>query len=115
MIGSSVKILPLIGRADYSIVLNDFVLAVMNFIFSLQAKMTVPLEVIGISNVNRVTGCWFARTGCPAVIGPAGERETSLLLPMSPSCEEKPLLPAMGRIASPGAVETGKVGAGWER
>lgn len=43
----------------------------MNFwIFPLQVKMTVRLEAIGISTVNRVTGCWFGQIGCPPAIGP---------------------------------------------
>lgn len=71
--------------------------------------MMVQSEVIDISTVNRVMGCWFAQTGCPAVIGPLGARETlPLPLPLtSLFCEEKPLLPAGGRTASPGAVEIG--------
>lgn len=77
--------------------------------------MTVQSEVIGTSTVNQVTGCWFAQTGCPTVIEPAGAQESSQLLHMSLSCEEKPLLPAGERTANPGAVETGKPGAGWER
>lgn len=77
--------------------------------------MMVQLEGIGISTVNQVTGSWFVQTGCPAAIGLVSEWENAPLLPMSLSCEEKPWLPAGGRTASPGAVETGKVGAGWER
>lgn len=79
--------------------------------------MTVQSEVIGISSVNRVTGCWFGQTGCPLVIGSIGAQKSwSFPLTLtSPSCEEKAWLPAGGRTASPGAVETGKPGAGWER
>lgn len=77
--------------------------------------MMVQLEVIGISTVNRVTGSWFVQTGCPAEIGLVGGRESAPLLPTSPSCEEKPISAAGGKTANPGAVETRKVGAGWER
>lgn len=73
--------------------------------------MTVQLGVIGISIVNRVTGSWFVQTGCPAAIGLVGGQESAPLLHMSPSCEEKPSLAVGGKTASPGAVETGKVGA----
>lgn len=77
--------------------------------------MMVQSEGIGISTVNMVTGCWFAQTGCPAVIGAVGGPESLPLLPTSPSCEEKASLPGRGRTANPGAVETGKLGAGLER
>lgn len=84
-------------------------------ISALQVRMTVQSEAIGISTVNQVTGCWSAQTGCPVVVGLVLGREIPPLRPTSPSCEGKPLLPAGGRTASPGAVETGKLGAVWER
>lgn len=77
--------------------------------------MTVQSEVIGISSVNWVMGCWFGRTGYLLVIGPIGAQKSWSFPLTFPSCEEKAWLPAGGRTASPGAVETGKPGAGWER
>lgn len=71
--------------------------------------MTVQSEVIGTSTANRVTGSWFGQTGCPLAIGQVGARESWSfpLLPTFPSCEGKAWLPAGGRTASRGAVETG--------
>lgn len=109
-------LLSLLSLVVCDLVLNDFLLVVVTFsVSSLQVRMTVQLETSGISTVNQVTGCWFAQTGCPAAIAPVGEREIWQLQPTSPSCEEKALLPAGGRTASRGAVETGEQGAGWER
>lgn len=84
-------------------------------IFSLQVRMMAQSQVIGISSVNQVMGCWSAQTGCPAAIEPVDGRATLPLLLMSLSSEEKPLLIAGGRTASPGAAETRNLGAGWER
>lgn len=75
----------------------------------------VQLEATDISTVNLVMECWFAQTACPAGIGAADARQTSPPPLMSLSYEERPLLLAGGRTASPGAVETGLAEAGRER
>lgn len=74
--------------------------------------MTVQLEGIDISTVDQGTGSWFVPIGCHAASGPVCEWESAPLLPTFPSYGEKPKSPVGGRTASPGTVETGKVGGG---
>lgn len=84
-------------------------------IIFIQVRMTAQSEDSGISTVNQVMGCWSGQTGSPAATGPVVGQEIQSHPPMSLSCEEKLLLHAGGKTASPGAAETGKLGAGWER